>query len=162
MLFFLIEPSHADLEVFAQSQTPATLQSRAESGALPPAHVAVRALKLRSEGHPPPWATTFLIVRTADDRIVGSCGFKRAPIQGRVDVGYGVAPSAQRQGAATEALALLEQLAFDAGAIEVLAEIIPDNMASARVVTKMGFMQIGSRVDEQGDCVMQWIKRKSP
>ena len=49
--------------------------------------------------------------------------------------------------------------AFDAGAEEVLAEVSPDNQASVRVVEKAGFEAIGSRIDDEGESVVQWLSR---
>lgn len=126
---------------------------------MPPPHVAARSIALAAAGHPLPWSTTFLIVEDESNKAVGSCGFKSCPRDGTVEVGYGVAPSAQSRGAATEALQLLLQKAFNAGAKEVLAEIVPDNFASMRVVRKAGFEQTGNRVDDQHEFVIQWSKR---
>ena len=126
---------------------------------MPPAFVASRSLELAAAGHPPPWSTTFLIVNDQDSRIVGGCGFKTVPKNGRVEVGYGVAPAVQGRGAATEALQLLVHSAFEAGATEVLAEVAPTNHASTRVVQKAGFEKIGARVNNENEYVVQWAKR---
>jgi RimJ/RimL family protein N-acetyltransferase len=128
-------------------------------GSMPPPHVAARSIALAAAGHPLPWSTTFLIVEDESNTAVGSCGFKCGPRDGTVEVGYGVAPNAQSRGAATEALQLLLQKAFNAGAKEVLAEIVPENFASMRVVRKAGFEQTGNRVDDQNEFVTQWTKR---
>lgn len=157
--FSLLQLSKTELEALAASLVPAGLEARVEQASMPPAFVAVRALELGTAGHPVPWATTFLIVNDDDARIVGGCGFKTAPKHGRVEVGYGVAPAAQRRGAATEALQLLVQRAFEAGATEVLAEVAPTNRASNRVVQKAGFERVGSRVDNDNEYVVQWAKR---
>ena len=159
MTFTLLPLSRAQLEALSASRIPAEFASRAENGSLPPAFVAVRALKLGDQGQPFPWSTSFLIVRDEGERFVGACGFKSAPQAGRVEVGYGVAPAARQSGAATAALCMLTALAFEAGAKEVLAEILPDNTASTRVVQKAGFLQIGSRIDEDSDYVYQWLFR---
>ncbi len=130
-----------------------------EPDSMPPAFVAKRALALAAAGHRLPWATTFLIVNDEDARIVGGCGFKSGPSNGRVEVGYRVAPSAQGRGAASQALQLLVRSAFEAGATEVLAEVSPTNHASTRVVQKAGFERVGSRVDDENEFVVQWVKR---
>ncbi len=124
---------------------------------MPPAFVAQRALALIAAGQPNPWATIFLIVDHLNGRIVGACGFKIAPRHGRVDVGYGVAPVARGKGAATAALGLLVQKAYMAGATEVLAEVVPDNHASTRVMQKAGFAIAGSRLDDENEYVIQWL-----
>jgi RimJ/RimL family protein N-acetyltransferase len=157
--FSLLQLSKTELEAIAASLVPEGLADRIEPDSMPPAFVASRALELTAAGHPLPWATTFLIVNDEDSRIVGGCGFKTGPTHGRVEVGYGVAPSAQGRGAASEALQLLLRRAFEAGATEVLAEVAPTNLASTRVVQKAGFEKVGSRVDNENEYVVQWVKR---
>jgi [ribosomal protein S5]-alanine N-acetyltransferase len=154
----LLQTSRAELEAISASRIPESLRGRAADGTLPPAFVAARALRLAAAGHPAPWSTIFLIVND-DAQIVGACGFKAAPRDGRVEVGYGVSPSARGRGAATVALMLLLDKAFLAGADEVLAEVARTNNASTRVVAKAGFVQVGARVDEEGEYVIQWLKR---
>jgi RimJ/RimL family protein N-acetyltransferase len=112
-----------------------------------------------AEGKPEPWSTTFLVVRDEDAQIVGACGFKTAPSAARVEVGYGVSPVSRGRGAATKALKMLSVLAFEAGASEVLAEVLPENEASIHVLQKAGFVQIGTGLDEEGEYVIQWLLR---
>ena len=159
MTFSLLELSKTDLEVLAASRIPAGLEWRVEPDSMPPAFVAIRALELAAAGHSSPWATIFLIVNDEDARILGGCGFKTAPKQGQVEVGYGVATVAQGRGAATAALHMLVRRAFVAGATEVLAEVAPTNHASTRVVLKAGFKKVGSRVDNENEFVAQWARR---
>jgi RimJ/RimL family protein N-acetyltransferase len=159
MPFSLAALTAAELESVAGAAIPEALAARLEPGALPPPFIAARSLALSAQGTPAPWARVYLIVRSADLRIVGSCGFKTALKQGRVEVGYGVAPGAQRQGAATAALRKLVHIAFEAGATEVLAEVAPDNEVSARVARKAGFAEAGFRVDEDNEFVIQWLRR---
>jgi RimJ/RimL family protein N-acetyltransferase len=159
MPFSLLQLSREELLECADSRLPAALASRVEVGALPPSFVAARALKLIAEGKSEFWCNTFLIVRHRDQRIIGGCGFKNAPKDGRVEIGYGVSPDSRGQGAATAAVGLLLQLAFGSGVREVLAEVTPDNLASAKVVRKLGFVSTGTRVDEEGQVVVQWVAK---
>ena len=137
---------------------PSDFRSRVEPGALPPAFVARRALEWVAEGVSEEWANTFLMVRDADERIIGGCGFKGAPNDGCVEIGYAVSPVARGQGVATLAVKVLVAMAHRAGVGSVLAEISPDNTASERVVQKAGFVMTGSRVDEDGEFVQLWLK----
>ncbi|MFZ4649851.1 MAG: GNAT family N-acetyltransferase [Rubrivivax sp.] len=159
MPFSLLQLSHSELEDLADSRVPMRLGQRIELGALPPAFVAAGSLQLHASGHPEPWSTSFLIVRDQDDRIVGACGFKTPPENGCVEIGYGVSEAARDQGAATKAVALLVAKAFSAGATSVLAEILPDNHASAKVVQRNGFVDTGARNDKTGEYVVQWVRR---
>jgi RimJ/RimL family protein N-acetyltransferase len=159
MPFSLLQLSKTELEALALSRSPDGLEDRIVPGSLPPAFVAARSLELAAAGHPLPWSTTFLIVNSQDARIIGGCGFKTAPRNGRVELGYGIAPSEQGRGAATAAVRLLIQQALEAGATEVLAEVAPANRASTRVVQKLGFEEVGARTDDQNEYVIQWVKR---
>ena len=129
-------------------------------GALPPRHVAQRALRLLSEGESEEWCSTFFMTLEPEGIVVGACGFKGPPSQGQVEVGYGVAPSMRKQGYASAALRSLLNIAFCSGEVtEVLAEVSPSNEASSRVVEKLGFVSTGTRVDEEGEVVVQWVAR---
>jgi len=157
MAFSLQPLAVADLQALAAGQVPAGLAARAEPGAMPPDFVAARGLQLAADGHAALWCQPLLIVRDADQRFVGSGGFKHAPVGGCVEIGYGVAPSARRQGAASAGVAQLLALAFGAGASAVLAEVLPDNLASTGVVLRLGFRRIGQRIDDDGVALVQWL-----
>ena len=159
MPFSLLPLSTTALEWLAASRAPEELGSRAEPGALPPSFVAARALKLEADAGASSVPTSYLIVRSDDSSFVGACGFKTQLGAGRVEVGYGVAPTAQGQGAATAALKHLADIAFASGATEVLAEIVPENLASIRVAQKAGFQQVGARLDQDNEYVTQWLLR---
>ncbi|MEO8179673.1 MAG: GNAT family N-acetyltransferase, partial [Deltaproteobacteria bacterium] len=55
---------------------------------------------------------------------------------------------------ATAALTLLLAKASEAGVEEVLAEVVPGNHASVRVVEKLGFTQAGARVNASDEHVI--------
>jgi ribosomal-protein-alanine N-acetyltransferase len=157
MGYTLVQLSREQMIDLADSRGPAGVASGMEAGALPPSFVPKRSLAQMAEGKSEYWCGTFLIIRNADQCVVGACGFKNEPQAGRVEIGYGVSPACRRQGAATEAVDALLKLAFAGGATEVLAEVSPDNLASTKVVRKLGFTEIGSRVDEEGETVVLWV-----
>lgn len=143
-----------NLRRLARSE-PADLQ--APDGALPPAHVAVRALSQLEAGVPADWCVPLLIVSTESGHILGGCRFKGAPIDGRVEIGYGVAQAARRRGIATAAVSELLRLAASSGlARHVDAHILPGNVASAGVVSRLGFSRVGTVVDPDGELVVHW------
>jgi RimJ/RimL family protein N-acetyltransferase len=84
-------------------------------GALPPAHVAIRALRLLCEGQTEPWCSTYFMVQNPQQLVVGACGFKGAPVQGRVEIGYGVSPGMRGQGHASAAVKALLAIALSSG-----------------------------------------------
>ena len=149
-----------DLRLLALAQVPATLALRALAEAMPPPFVAERSLQQLGAGKSLAWCAPFYMVRTDDAAIVGSCGFKDMPKQGRVEIGYGVAPQARRQGMAGAAVAQLLALANASDEVrEVLAQVSPANGASTRVVQRMGFLPCGQQLDHEGEMLVQWVCR---
>ena len=157
MPFSLIQLSREQMFDIAESRLPVGTLSMVQEDALPPPFVAKRSLLQIAEGKSEYWCGTFLIIRNADPCVVGGCGFKNEPKAGRVEIGYGVSPRFRRQGAATEAVIALLRLAFAGGATEVLAEVSPENLASTQVVRRLGFIDSGTRVDEENETVVLWV-----
>ena len=161
----------ADLQMLADGGVPATARNGTAVDALPPPFVAARSLAQLQQGKPSQWCSTFYIL--SDDlsvdasanvsaegapRIVGSCGFKDVPVNGRVEIGYGVSPACQRRGVATAAVTELARIAFASGQVrELLAQVNRDNLASTRVVQKLQFKRHGQIVDTDGELLYQWI-----
>ena len=92
----------ADLQVLAAGGVPAAARHCAQRDALPPDFVAARSVAQLQQGKPAHWCATFYIVapdllNAALPCIVGSCGFKDVPVDGRVEIGYGVSPARQRR-----------------------------------------------------------------
>jgi RimJ/RimL family protein N-acetyltransferase len=86
----------------------------------------------------------YQITRAADGSVVGGAGFKGAPREGIVEVGYGLAPSARGHGYAAEAVTALLTLAADHGIVTVVAETTEDNVASQRTLVNAGFTLVGT------------------
>ncbi|MGC4870100.1 GNAT family N-acetyltransferase [Micromonospora sp. DT53] len=86
----------------------------------------------------------YRITRAADGKAIGGIGFKGRPDNGRIEVGYGLAPSARGNGFAVEALAALLDLAGEHGLSRVVAETTNDNVASRRTLERAGFRLVGS------------------
>jgi [ribosomal protein S5]-alanine N-acetyltransferase len=71
---------------------------------------------------------------------VGGIGFAGPPDHGEVEVGYGIVPSRQGRGYATEAVQAMVAVAWAEPAVTaVLAGTDPGNVASQRVLAKAGF-----------------------
>lgn len=124
-------------------------------GALPPAQVASHALAQLDIGTPAHWCTPFLIV--SRNAILGTCRFRAAPVHGSVEIGYEVAESQRGRGIATAAVKLLLQTATSTGLVQqVVARIFPNNVASSKVVSRLGFSKGDSLVDDDGETVVLW------
>jgi ribosomal-protein-alanine N-acetyltransferase len=88
----------------------------------------------------------FLLVEQPDFRVVGDAGFKGPPDErGVVEIGYGVVPSSEGRGYATEAVeALIAWARAQPAAREVVACCYASNVASRRVLEKCGFRQVAT------------------
>ncbi|MFD0784206.1 GNAT family N-acetyltransferase [Micromonospora azadirachtae] len=86
----------------------------------------------------------YRITRTADGKAIGGIGFKGQPVDGCVEVGYGLAPSARGHGYAAEALVALLNVAADHGLTRVVADTTGDNVASQRTLERAGFRRAGT------------------
>lgn len=155
----LVQLSVEELHGLA-SEVPADRFAGAPEGALPPPHVAVRALDQVAAGVPPFWCVPFLIVASPEGSVLGSCTFKGGPSNGDVEIAYGVAKPARGRGVATAAIGhLLKLAAADGSARQVVAEILASNIGSSKVVSRLGFTQCATFVDTDGETVARWALR---
>lgn len=153
----LVQLSLDELRALAGS-TPAGHFADALEGALPPPHVAARALAQVDAGMPAFWCVPFLIVASQTGTILGGCTFKGLPTNGDVEIAYGVAKPMRGRGVATAAIAqLLKLAAADGSARQVIAEILPANIGSSKVVMRLGFTERETFVDADGETVVRWI-----
>lgn len=92
------------------------------------------------------WLTFWLIVRKADNIVVGSADFKAPPDEaGGVEIGYGLAPEFEHMGFMTEAVNAMCEWALSSGAKRVLADTEPCNLASQSVLKRCGFEFLDAR-----------------
>jgi ribosomal-protein-alanine N-acetyltransferase len=91
-----------------------------------------------TDGDVGPW----LIVRAETGEILGECGWKSGPAEsGEVEIGYGLAASVRRRGYGVEAVAgLLSWVERQPGVRAVLAEVEVGNVASRRLLERLGFV----------------------
>ena len=93
------------------------------------------------------WGVYYWVTLGDADRprtLVGSGGFKSKPSDGAVEIGYGTLARFQGRGYATEAVSGLTQWALSQPGISVVvAEALPENVPSVRVLQKSGFAEVG-------------------
>jgi RimJ/RimL family protein N-acetyltransferase len=89
---------------------------------------------------------TRLIVHERDRILIGETGFHGPPDgSGTVEVGYSIMPAYRGQGFASEARRALIDRAFDRPGIRrIVAECLDDNVASIKVLEKLGMRRTGS------------------
>lgn len=92
------------------------------------------------------------------NEVVGSAGFKGPPdADGVVEIAYGVAPSREGRGYATEAAGALVRFATADERVQLVrAHTLPEENASTRVLRKCGFVHIGEVIDPEDGLVWRW------
>jgi RimJ/RimL family protein N-acetyltransferase len=126
-------------------------------GALPPEAEGVllaTSQLYKSVGFQPPW---ICYVAVASGIVVGTCGFKTAPIDGRVEIAYFTFPGHEGRGFATQMARQLLLIARDAQReLVVAAQTLPERNASHRVLEKLGFICKGSLQHPEDGMVLEW------
>jgi len=123
--------------------------------ALPPPRIAEHALSQLKIGTPAEWCVPFLIV--SDNAVLGTCRFRASPADGCVEIGYEVAASQRGRGIATQAVRQLIHIAASSGQVkQVVAHIVPENLASSKVVSRLGFLRRDTPIDHDGTTVVLW------
>jgi RimJ/RimL family protein N-acetyltransferase len=92
--------------------------------------------------------------------VIGMCGFTGPPdANGAVEMAYGIAPSYQGKGHATEAAAALVRFASADPRVRIIrAHTLPENNPSTRVLEKCGFSKTGEIHDPENNLVWRWEK----
>src|SRR4051794_18153298 len=92
---------------------------------------------------------TWLIV-DADGCVVGECGTKSPPQDGVVEIGYGLAAPSRGVGLGTRTVdTLVRWLAARPDVDTVVAHVALDNVASARLLERLGLRAPGERGGER-------------
>ena len=94
-------------------------------------------------------------------RVVGGGGVKAPPtVEGEVEIGYGLAPAWQGRGLGTQAAHGLTEEALALGAQRVSACTRPDNIASWRLLERIGFVRDGERADPHDGLLWRWVRER--
>ena len=91
-----------------------------------------------------------------DGLIVGSAGYKSIPLDGVVEIGYGVAPSYEGKGIGTAMCGWMKENAFRQGAAIVRAHTLIEGFASQTILKRNGFSLIGEVCEEEDGLVLRW------
>ncbi len=132
-----------------------------EPGGLPPDFIVDAAIVALRRGEPQQWCSFFIFVDPTLEKVVGSGGFRGAPENSRVEIGYGIAEGHRNQGYASDAVVQLVKIAFmDPSVHEVIAETSVSNGASRRVLRKANFVPEGQRESLSDGLVHLWAVTK--
>jgi [ribosomal protein S5]-alanine N-acetyltransferase len=107
-------------------------------------------------------APYLLHVVLEDGTVVARIGCHEGPRDGVVEIGYAVAPTHRRQGLATAMVRqFLSWLALH-GVATVRASVSPGNTASRALLDRLGFVEVGSHVDEEDGLELELALDLSP
>jgi RimJ/RimL family protein N-acetyltransferase len=113
---------------------------------------------LRGSSGPDPWRHGFFVIHRDRGCVIGSAGFKGPPdATGTVEIAYGIVPSCEGHGYATEAAAALVGFACAHEHVRLVrAHTLPASNASTRVLVKCGFRHVGTVIDPDDGPVWRW------
>lgn len=97
----------------------------------------------------------------SETHILGSGGFKGVPVNGSIEIGYGVSPEVEGRGVATLICGALVDYAFCNEVTKVIAHTLPSGLASQRVLQKNGFVFTGIHEDPEDGTVHRFERTLS-
>jgi len=116
-------------------------------------HIQLYLEELESDQELFGWGV-WLVFSQTDQQLIGDIGFKGKPVDGVVEVGYGISTDEQNKGYATEAVEALVNWAFQTGKVnKIVAECLKTNEASIRVLEKLFMNKV-----EQDEHMVYWEK----
>jgi RimJ/RimL family protein N-acetyltransferase len=105
-------------------------------------------------GFEPPWIGYLAIDSGA---CVGCCAFKSGPRGNRVEIAYHTFAPHEGRGIATEMARMLVAIArASLPGVVVAAQTLPEENASTRILTKLGFARTGWADDDEAGRVWEW------
>lgn len=102
------------------------------------------------------WALHFFVHRD-EKKLIGMGGYKGAPRDGMVEIGYALSPDYCGQGLGTEAAQGLIDEAFSWAIVEMVdAHTLAEENASTKVLEKCGAQKIGEENDPEDGDIWHW------
>jgi RimJ/RimL family protein N-acetyltransferase len=135
-------PEHADLTTWTERifADPAVTRYIPSSISEPRAR-AERMLAVISNSWAERGYGEWLLLDKADGQLVGHCGFGYLPQTGEIEIDYALAQPYWGRGLATEAARACLRYGFASAGIEqLIGLVVPENIASRRVLEHVGFV----------------------
>jgi len=101
-----------------------------------------------------PWGTHLIL--GADGSLIGLGGYKGPPADGRVEIGYAVAPARRGRGIATAAVEELVRRARDRDVRTVVAHTLAEDNPSTSVLRRSGFTLTAEVHDPEDGPIWRW------
>jgi ribosomal-protein-alanine N-acetyltransferase len=107
--------------------------------------------RLQTAKQSDPWRFGFAVIHRTDNVLIGMAGYPGPPdAEGVAEIAYGIAPSYQGGGYATEvAMALVDFAGSDPRVKTLRAHTLPQGNASTRVLEKCGFEKVSETLDPE-------------
>lgn len=104
---------------------------------------------------------TYFPIHKSDNTLIGTCGYKGKPANGRVEIGYEITKTYRNKGLATELVSALVRTAFvNNGVSTVEAHTLGETNASTRVLAKCGFTIVAELTDETHGSLWRWVLQR--
>jgi len=111
-------------------------------------------------GYVPPWIGYYV---KENDEFIASVGFKGPPVDGIIEIAYGVFEQYRKQGIGTAICKLLVDLSLKTDpSIKITARTLPENNYSSRVLEKNNFIFAGEINDPEDGEVWEWVYSLPP
>lgn len=107
---------------------------------------------------------TYLPIHKAENKLIGSCGYKGQPNEdGEVEIGYEIKSEYRNKGLATELAKALVENAFNFDTVNsVQAHTLGEVNASTKVLSKCGFQKTDEIEDKENGAIWKWeLKREN-
>jgi ribosomal-protein-alanine N-acetyltransferase len=105
-------------------------------------------------GFVPPWICYYA---RQDGILVGSAGFKGAPVNGTVEIAYGTIEKCRKQGVGAIMCKRLVELSLKTDpSVRITARTLPENNFSTRILEKNNFVMTGTVIDPEDGEVWEW------
>jgi ribosomal-protein-alanine N-acetyltransferase len=112
--------------------------------------------RIQNHSSDPKW-WSWLPILVAENTLIGNCGYKGAPKNGTVEIGYEVAEDYRGQGFGTEmAVALIKNAFMYETVQEVIAHTLAEENASVNILRKCGFTLKEQINDPEDGQIWKW------
>ena len=109
-------------------------------------------------GYNVPWICYYVQL---EDQLVGCAGYKGQPVNGRVEIAYGVFPQYWNKGIGTQIAATLIELALETDpSVIITAKTLPEENYLAKILRKNNFNLLGTVIDAEEGEVWEWEYNK--
>ncbi len=107
-------------------------------------------------GAPPEWGG-YLVIDASKQKVIGTCAFKGAPIDGVVEIAYFTFPPFERKGFGTAMVAELIRLCRPTPTVRhIIAHTLPEPNASTTILEKNGFKKMGEWNHPEDGLIWKW------